>query len=56
MPEPELAGIEVIGEGDDLTDAALPDFMRGLSRPRLHRDAALTPDWKAGAGGIYPAG
>jgi len=28
MPEPELAGIEVIGEGDDLTDAALPDFMR----------------------------
>ena len=33
-------GIEVIGEGDDLTDAALPDFMRALSRPRLHRDAA----------------
>ena len=28
MAVPELAGIEVIGEGDELTDAALPDFMR----------------------------
>ncbi|HMB12114.1 NUDIX hydrolase [Saliniramus sp.] len=28
MAEPELAGIEVIGEEDDLMSAALPDFMR----------------------------
>lgn len=28
MTEPELSGIEVIGEEDDLMSAALPDFMR----------------------------